>query len=236
MSERIAILGGGLTGHGVAQVFAVAGHAVRITDPIGNVRDRMVERIGAHLDDLGIDRAALAHVAVAGTLEDCVEGADHVIEAAPENLELKQQIFVDMERAARADAILASNTSVIPISRIAERVRDKSRVLGTHWWNPPYLAPLIEVIRTAKTSDAAIALTMNLLRRVGKAPVEVKKDVAGFVGNRLQRQGGAGGFALYRSRPACDVERRAGRQSKANSGRTRPFHRHARRGARDTGS
>ena len=186
MSERIAILGGGLMGHGIAQVFAVAGHSVRITDPFAEARDRIFERIGANLDGLGVNRAALANIAVVDTLEACVEEADLVIEAAPENLELKQQIFVDVERAARPDAILASNTSVIPIGRIAERLRAKSRVLGTHWWNPPYLIPLVEVIRTRETSDATVAATMALLRRVGKSPVEVRKDVPGFVGNRLQ--------------------------------------------------
>jgi 3-hydroxybutyryl-CoA dehydrogenase len=186
MSERIAILGGGLMGHGIAQVFATAGHSVRITDPFAEVRACILERIGASLDELRLDRAALAKVTVVDQLAACVEGADLVIEAAPENLELKQQIFADIEDAARPDAILASNTSVIPIGRIAERVRLKSRVLGTHWWNPPYLVPLVEVVRTSATSDAAIASTMALLRRVGKSPVEVTKDVPGFVGNRLQ--------------------------------------------------
>lgn len=83
-------------------------------------------------------------------------------------------------------AILASNTSVIPIGRIMERVTHRDRALGTHWWNPPYLVPLVEVIRTPETSDDAVARTMALLKAVGKAPVEVRKDVPGFVGNRLQ--------------------------------------------------
>ncbi len=205
MSERIAILGGGLMGHGIAQVFAVAGHAVRITDPVGEVRNRIRARIGGNLDDLKIDRAALANVAVADTLQDCVDGADLIIEAAPENLELKQQIFEDVEQAARADAILASNTSVIPIGRIAQRIRKKSRVLGTHWWNPPYLVPLVEVIRTNETSDAAISWTMELLGRVGKAPVEVKKDVPGFVGNRLQHALWREAIALV-AQGVCDAK------------------------------
>ena len=186
MPERISILGGGLMGHGIAQVFAVAGYAVRITDPVDEVRDRIHARIGGNLDDLKISRSALDNIVVADTLQDCVDGADLIIEAAPENLELKQQMFEEVEQAARADAIMASNTSVIPIGRIAQRVREKSRVLGTHWWNPPYLVPLVEVIRTRETSDPAVSWTMELLRRVGKAPVEVKKDVPGFVGNRLQ--------------------------------------------------
>ena len=112
--------------------------------------------------------------------------ADWVFEAAPEQLELKQQIFAEVDRAAPRDAILASNTSVIPIGQIMSSVERKHRALGTHWWNPPYLVPLVEVVRTAETSDAAVAATMELLKSVGKAPVEVKKDVPGFVGNRLQ--------------------------------------------------
>jgi 3-hydroxybutyryl-CoA dehydrogenase len=109
-----------------------------------------------------------------------------VIEAAPENLELKQQIFADVQKAAPAQSILASNTSVIPIGQIMSRVVNKERALGTHWWNPPYLTPLVEVIRTPETSNASLDAVMALLKFVGKAPVEVKKDVPGFIGNRLQ--------------------------------------------------
>jgi 3-hydroxybutyryl-CoA dehydrogenase len=185
-TKRISILGGGLMGHGIALVFANAGHAVTITDPNAEVRGQVIDRIGAALDDLDQDRAALKRIAVVDTLETCVAGADWVIEAAPEDLALKQRIFADIERAAPPTAILASNTSVIPIGQIMARIEHKQRALGTHWWNPPYLVPLVEVIRTAETSDAAIASTMALLKSVGKAPVEVKKDVPGFVGNRLQ--------------------------------------------------
>jgi 3-hydroxybutyryl-CoA dehydrogenase len=183
---RVAILGAGLMGHGVAQVFAVSGHETRVTDPNAATRDSILARIGANLDDLGLDRGALARIEVCETLEEAVAGAGFVVEAAPENLALKQALFARAERAAPADAILASNTSVIPITQVMAEVRHKARALGTHWWNPPYLVPLVEVIRTAATSDAAVAATMALMASIGKAPVEVKKDVAGFVGNRLQ--------------------------------------------------
>ena len=185
-AERIAILGGGLMGHGIAQVFAAAGHRVTITDPSSEARARILDRIGGNLDDLGADRSALAQVEVVDSLKRCVADADWVFEAAPEQLELKQQIFADVECAAPPDAILASNTSVIPIGQIMTRVEGKHRALGTHWWNPPYLVPLVEVVRTAETSDAAVAATIALLKSVGKAPVAVNKDVPGFVGNRLQ--------------------------------------------------
>lgn len=183
---RIAIIGGGLMGHGIAQVFACAGHAVRITDPSSEARDKILSRIGANLDDLGLNRSALAHVEVCASLEEAAAGAQFVTEAAPEDLALKQDIFERLERAAPKDAILASNTSVIPITEIMRNLASKVRTLGTHWWNPPYLVPLVEVIRTAATSDATVATTLRLMASIGKQPVEVKKDVAGFVGNRLQ--------------------------------------------------
>jgi 3-hydroxybutyryl-CoA dehydrogenase len=185
-AQRIAIIGAGLMGHGIAQVFACAGHLVRITDPVAEAREQVLSKIQGNLADGDFATAALKQIAVVDSLEACVADADWVIEAAPENLELKQQIFADVELAARPDAILASNTSVIPIGQIMARVERKERALGTHWWNPPYLVPLVEVVRTGSTSDAAASAMMALLREAGKAPVEVKKDVAGFIGNRLQ--------------------------------------------------
>ena len=95
-------------------------------------------------------------------------------------------MFAALERTARCDAVLASNTSVIPISKIMRGLKDKSRALGTHWWNPPYLVPLVEVIGTRWTSAGAIERTIALHAAAGKTPVHVKKDVPGFVGNRLQ--------------------------------------------------
>jgi 3-hydroxybutyryl-CoA dehydrogenase len=184
--KRIAIVGGGLMGHGIAQVFAVAGHAVRITDPVAEVRAKILARVEANLNDLGVGDAALARIEIADDLAVCVAEADWVFEAAPEDLELKQALFADVEHAAPRSAILASNTSVIPIGQVMARVSLKERALGTHWWNPPYLVPLVEVVRARETSSAAVETTMALLSEAGKKPVEVKRDIAGFVGNRLQ--------------------------------------------------
>jgi 3-hydroxybutyryl-CoA dehydrogenase len=134
-----------------------------------------------------------------------VSNADFVVEAVLEDLPLKQKLFGDVEKHARPDAILASNTSVIPITKIMEGLKHRERALGTHWWNPPYLVPLVEVIGTQWTSQAAIDATMALHKAAGKTPVHVKKDVAGFVGNRLQH-------ALWREAVAlvehgiCDAE------------------------------
>lgn len=186
MTEKIAIIGAGLMGHGLALVFASGGYRVSITDPVAEARATVRERVASTLRTLSWDETATARVQVFGTLAETVRDADLVIEAAPEKLELKQNIFAELEAAAPPRALLCSNTSVIPIGRIAARVASKHRVLGTHWWNPPYLVPLVEVIETQGTDPANIARVIALLKGLGKVPVHVKKDVPGFVGNRLQ--------------------------------------------------
>ena len=188
MSEKpvIAVVGAGLMGAGIALVFAAAGHRVALFESIEASRDTALARIRDNLSMIGGDPVSASAISLHGDLADAVEDADFVFEAVLEDLPLKQDIFARIEAAARPDAILASNTSVIPITAIMSRLADKSRALGTHWWNPPYLVPLVEVIRTVDTSDAAVNATLALLGTVGKTAVEVKKDVAGFVGNRLQ--------------------------------------------------
>lgn len=183
---KIAVIGAGLMGHGIAQVFALAGHDVTITDPQAASLATVRERIGANLKDLGDDPAAVERVTPVADLAECVSAADFVVEAAPENLEIKQKLFADIEAAARADAILASNTSVIQITQIMQHLNRRERALGTHWWNPPFLVPLVEVIGTEWTSPKAIDFTMRLHAGAGKTPAHVKKDVPGFIGNRLQ--------------------------------------------------
>ena len=183
---RIAVVGAGLMGHGIAQVFALAGHAVAIHDPAAASLASVKARIETNLRDLGDDVAAVDRVTPNASLAATVRDADFVVEAALEDLALKQKLFGAIEAAARPDAILASNTSVIPITAIMAGLKARSRALGTHWWNPPYLVPLVEVIGTEWTSLPAIDFTMTLHRAVGKTPVHVKKDVPGFVGNRLQ--------------------------------------------------
>jgi len=108
------------------------------------------------------------------------------VEAVSENLLLKQNLFGEIEGRVRADTILASNTSVIPITSIMQGLAKRERALGTHWWNPPFLVPLVEVIETQWTAPQTIAWTMALHEAAGKKPAHVKKDVPGFIGNRLQ--------------------------------------------------
>ncbi len=203
--ETVAIIGAGLMGHGLAAVFANGGHRVAVTDPFPDVLASAKQRIGATLASIGWDVGALERIALHATLADTVRGADIVIEAAPEKLPLKQDLFVELERHARSDALLCSNTSVIPIGLIAAGVQSKHRVLGTHWWNPPYLVPLVEVIQAEGTDPANVVRMIGLLSKLGKVAVHVKKDVPGFVGNRMQH-------ALWREAIAlvdagvCDAE------------------------------
>jgi 3-hydroxybutyryl-CoA dehydrogenase len=183
---RIAVLGGGLMGHGIAQVFAAAGHPVRVFEPNAAVRGTVRERIRANLRDLGEDEAAAEAVEPVETLAAAVEGAGYVVEAALEQLDLKQRLFAEAEAHAAPDAIFASNTSVIPITAIMRSLQRRERALGTHWWNPPFLVPLVEVIGTEWSDPDVIARVIALHRAIGKTPVHVKKDVPGFIGNRLQ--------------------------------------------------
>ena len=202
---RIAVVGAGLMGHGIAQVFALAGHGVTIYDSIVASLDTVKTRILTNLKDLGDDQKAVERVTPVSDLAQAVRDADYVVEAVLEDLPLKQKLFAEIESYVRPDTILASNTSVIPITRIMEGLKQRERALGTHWWNPPYLVPLVEVIETQWTSRPAIDFTMKLHAAAGKKPAHVKKDVPGFIGNRLQH-------ALWREAVAlvehgiCDAE------------------------------
>jgi 3-hydroxybutyryl-CoA dehydrogenase len=184
--RSIAIVGGGLMGAGIAQVFAVAGHSVSVFEPAPDIRATVRSRIAETLRLYGLDASVADAIAVTGDFAQAVERADYVTEAAPEKLELKQKIFADLVKTCPAGTILASNTSVIPIHRIAAGLPTPGRIVGTHWWNPAGLIPLVEVIQSQQTSDATIHSTMELLTSVGKSPAHVTKDVPGFVANRLQ--------------------------------------------------
>jgi 3-hydroxybutyryl-CoA dehydrogenase len=184
---KVAVIGAGLMGHGLALVFARGGHAVSITDASTDILHGVKRRIEEGLKSLDHDVSAIDRVQTAATIEAAVTGAEFVVEAAPEKLPLKQQLFAQIESAAPADAILASNTSVIPITKIMDKVKHKHRTIGTHWWNPPHVVPLVEVVQTRETSPDTVEKTMALMRQLGKVPVHVKRDVPGFVGNRLQQ-------------------------------------------------
>jgi 3-hydroxybutyryl-CoA dehydrogenase len=150
------------------------------------VRETIRPRIVADLKLFRREAAPADSIVITDDLERAVAGADYVTEAVPERLELKQSIFAQLVQYAAPHAILASNTSVIPIHRITAGLSTAERIVGTHWWNPPGLIPLVEVVQSAQTSMATVAATLDLLTSVGKCPAHVTMDTPGFVANRLQ--------------------------------------------------
>ncbi len=191
---RIAIIGAGLMGHGIAQIFAINGHPVSLLDMTDELLAKALENVRANLTLLaknGIGKqedvdSAVARIKTTRDLREAISGASFVVEAVAEQLELKQKLFQEMDEICPQDTILATNTSVISITEIAAKAKGKKRIVGTHFWNPPYLIPLVEVVPGDETAPQTVDVTYDLLKSVGKHPVKVKKDVPGFVGNRLQ--------------------------------------------------
>ena len=202
---KATVVGAGLMGHGIAQVLAVGGFDVVVHDPFAEALESVPARVTANLERLGLETDCVQRISLCSDLEESVVDAEWVFEAAPEKLELKQEIFAWLDAAAPADAVLATNTSVMLVGEVADRVALPERVVGTHWWNPPFLVPLVEVVQAEQTSDEVVERTIELLRSLGKVPVHVKRDVAGFVGNRLQHALWREAFNLI-DEGICDAE------------------------------
>lgn len=190
--ERVAVIGAGLMGHGIAQIFALHGHEVSMYDVsqdlldkgMAHVADNLAAFVSRGITDAESARAAPQRITPTLRLEDAAT-ADFVVEAVPENMALKQSLFSQLDACCKPEAILASNTSVMSIAEIASTSTRRQRILGTHFWNPPHLIPLVEVVQAPETSLDAVNSTIELLRRVGKHPVHCRKDVPGFIGNRM---------------------------------------------------
>jgi 3-hydroxybutyryl-CoA dehydrogenase len=203
--QKIGVIGGGLMGHGIAYLLAAAGHDVGVFEPDADIRASMPKRLQAIIDLLGDDVALPARISAHDQMAPAVRGASFVFEAAPEKLPLKQRIFAELESVVAADTVLASNSSAIPTTEIGRALKHRERVVGTHFWNPPHLVPLVEVIQNEKTSAEVVTKTIELLREAGKTPVHVRRDVPGFVGNRLQHAMKREAVALVAA-GVCDAE------------------------------
>lgn len=190
--KRAAIIGTGTMGPGMGAVLERAGVDVALYD----VSEEQLEKAkpGVELARSVLDRlsdgnggggTAAAALRYEPDLAAALEGADMVVEAVPEKLELKQQVFADFERHVAPETILASNTSGIPITKIAESLEHPERVIGTHWSNPPHLIPMIEIIPGESTSPEVTAATQELVKQIGYFPCTLKKEVPGFVENRV---------------------------------------------------
>ncbi|UCI31916.1 3-hydroxyacyl-CoA dehydrogenase family protein [Mesorhizobium sp. B4-1-4] len=203
--KNVTVVGAGLMGLGIAQIFAARYYSVTVQDISIAALDRMPETIARIGDLLGNDPETSRRIRTTTDLGQAVGQADLVIEAAAEKLEVKQSIFSVFEKRAPGEAILASNTSVIPISQIAVPVTDKRRVMGMHFWNPPYLVPLVEVVEIPETGHLERDRIMQLLTSVGQEPVLVRRDIPGFIGNRLQHALKREAIALV-ANGICDAE------------------------------
>ena len=193
----VAVVGNGIMGHGIAEVFATAGHDVVLIGRNSESLEVALARIAASVDEFvargllpeGSTKGALARVTIETSL-DSAGSAGLVIEALPEDIDLKLETFGRLDKVCSADAILAS-ASGHPASELSSRVSHAGRMIATHFWYPPQLLPLVEVCGMPGTDPDVVERTCDLLRSAGKEPVVLDREIDGFIGNRLQ-------FALLR--------------------------------------
>ncbi|WP_078380674.1 3-hydroxyacyl-CoA dehydrogenase family protein [Sutcliffiella halmapala] len=197
--EKLAIIGSGTMGHSIALSAAMAGIKVKVWGMNNQDIERGMTGVAEKLSVL-VDNDVIKHhetekvqssIEFSSSLEMCVQDATFIIECIPEDLEMKQKMFLELEALCDFDVIIASNTSGLSPTEIASLIVHPERTLVTHFWNPGHLIPLVEVIRGEKTSDEAVVRSMKLLKSMGKEPILVQKDILGSIGNRLQ-------YALFR--------------------------------------
>lgn len=194
MKRNVSVIGAGNMGGGFGVHFAVHGHDVTLVDHRESNLDDAADRMESTLTELnegGItDRspeAVLDRITLTTDQRGGVADADVVLETVPEDLEIKRDVFAAVGDAAPDDAVLASNTSGIPITEIQSAVPDcADRVVGCHWWFPPYLLEPVEIVRGARTSDRTMDRIREFVEAVDRRPITVRKDVPGFVWNRIQ--------------------------------------------------
>ena len=191
--ERTAVIGAGTMGHGIAQVFAMNGLHVNLVDISEEILRKAIDRIKWSLGKLAQKgkireedvEATLSRIRTTTNIAEAVRDVDFVVEAVPEDIDIKRQVFSEVDKNAPAHAVIATNTSGLPIIAMAEATRRPEKVLGMHWFNPPVIMRLVEVIRSKSTSEEAAQLTYELARRVGKEAIIVAKDIRGFLANRV---------------------------------------------------
>ncbi len=190
--KRVGVIGAGTMGNGIAQVAAMAGYEVSLYDVKDEILERAMARIRANLDkgvqlgkvDSGVRDQALKLISTTTELSAVATDVDLAIEAAPEDLDLKCRIFAELDRSAPAHAVLATNTSSLSVTRIAESTSDPGRVVGMHFFNPVHIMKLLELVRTEHTTDATLELARAAGLAMGKTPIVVK-DSPGFASTRL---------------------------------------------------
>ena len=191
--KNITVLGSGVMGHGIAQVSATAGYNVVLRDIKQEFLDKAMEKIHWSLDKLVTKEkiskeegdAIFSRITPVVDLNDAVKDAELVIEVVPEIMDLKNQVYAELDKAAKPEVIFASNTSTLPITEIANTTSRPDKFIGIHFFNPPQLMKLVEVIPGEKTAQEITELTQDFVRSVNKQAVLCRKDVPGFIINRL---------------------------------------------------
>jgi L-gulonate 3-dehydrogenase len=183
---HIALIGAGVVGSSWALVFARAGQTVRIFDSDPASLPRVRDFVRASLGDRADTEAILARVTTAASLAEALHGADYVQESAPERLEVKRPLYLELDRLAAPDAIIASSTSGFPASSFTESLPHRERCLVVHPINPPHLIPLVEIVPAPWTTPDVVTRSAELMRAVEQSPVLLKREIAGFLVNRLQ--------------------------------------------------
>ena len=192
--RRVAVLGLGTMGHSIAQSFAARGLAVRCFDEAPEARETLRKRVRANLEqclEVGLIDAdavepTLDRLEVCDSEHDALREAEFVVEAVREDLATKQELFARAERSMSDACILASNTSTFPMTRIAANMRRPQRAIDTHWFNPPHICPLVEVVPGEETDEETVRTTIALHERIGKMAVRVNQELPGFLVNRIQ--------------------------------------------------
>lgn len=202
--KNIAVVGSGIMGHGIGQTFALGGYEVTLNDISDELLEKAMKQIHSNLNTFvefeittpETAKEALSRIKTNKNLKAAVRGSDFVVEALPEVMELKKKVFQELGESCLPHAIIASNTSGLSLTEMAAGINRQDQVVITHWWNPPHIIPVVEVVKGRYTSDQTVDLVYQLLVSIGKKPVKILKEVPGFLGNRLQ-------FALYREALAC---------------------------------
>ncbi len=202
--KKVAVIGSGIMGHGIGQTFALGGYAVTLNDVSDEILERAVRQIRKNLDtfiEFGITtngeaQEALSRIRTTTGLENAVKDSDFIVEALPEVMDLKKRVFRDLDAFSPSHAVIASNTSGLSLTEMAYGIKRQDQAVIAHWWNPPHIIPVVEIVKGRHTSDQTVDLVYQILAAIGKKPVRILKEVPGFLGNRLQ-------FALYREALSC---------------------------------
>jgi 3-hydroxybutyryl-CoA dehydrogenase len=191
---QTAVLGAGTMGHGIAQVLALAGHQVRLFDPLPEAHDKARQAITKSLAlcvEMGLntkEQAAdcLERISHHTDLAEACRGAGLIVESVPEDMELKRRLYASLEEMVPPETIICTNTSALSINELARDLQHPHRFVGTHFWNPAQVMPCVEIVKGERTAPEIFETVAEIMRKAGKEPVKVQKDLPGFLGNRMQ--------------------------------------------------